>query len=318
MFEALKDLNARIDRPNVRVRRPKQSIFLCGGLISKQVNDKSVLSLRDYLYRVRQAEKRIGATIILAETAQQLYRDTSYHDLISFEEDIARIASIVLVISESPGSLAELGAFASEPIIRDALRIIISEEHNLAESFVRYGPIKRIENIDRGNIGIFPWRCHKYSGQVIKNSVKPHFNEIIKFVKEKISGVHMSMLHGGLPRETAIFFDILWLVSLLEAPPPEPLYEAVRLIHPDASDAYIRNCLYTLRVCKWIDTFSYSNRDYFYLPVNHDPYEYAFKPGSRVRDVSARKLQIATEFRTAVAIGKPVLKRLQEKRRGDL
>lgn len=316
MFDALRDLNVRIDRDSLRVRRPSHSVFLCGGLISKRLDEKAVLSVRDYLYRTRQAGKRLGATVVLAETAQQLYRDTSYSDLISFEEDIARIVSIVLVISESPGSLAELGAFASEPVIRDTLRIIISEDHNSAESFVRYGPIKRIENIDRSHIGIFPWKTHKSNGFIVKASVTPHFKEIVKFIKDKIGDIPSSLAYATLSKEKARFFDILWLISLLEPAPPERLYEAVRLIHPDMNDGHIRNCLYTLRVCRWIETFSYSGRDYFYLPENNDPFDYAFLTGQRPRDVAVQKLTIVTEFHSAVAIGKAVLKRLQDKRKG--
>ena len=316
MFDALRDLNMRIDRASLRVRRPSHSVFLCGGLISKQPDNKAVLSIRDYLYRIRQAEKRLGATIVLAETAQQLYRDTSYSDLISFEEDIARIASIVLVISESPGSLAELGAFASEPVIRDTLRIIISEDHSKAESFVRFGPIRRIENINRSHIGIFPWKTHKSNGLVVKASVTPHFKEIVSFIKDRIEEIPSSLSYCTLPVEKARFFDILWLIGLLEPAPPERLYDAVRLVHPDMTDPYIRNCLYTLRACHWIDTFSYSGRDYFFLPENRDAFDYAFLPGRRPRDVAVHKLSIVTEFHQTVSISKAVLKRLQDKRKG--
>lgn len=316
MFDALRDLRARIDVNNLRVNRPKHTVFLCGGLISKAPGDKAILSVRDFLFRTRQIEKRLGATVVLAESAQQIYRDTNYNDLISFEEDIARIASIVLVISESPGSLAELGAFASEPVIRDALRIIISEEHSLAESFVRYGPIKRIENIDREHIGIFPWRIHKSNGQIVKGSLSPHSKEIMNFIQNKILATPMSLSYAGMSVEKAIFYDILWIISVLDVCPPDPLYEAVRILHPALLDAQIRNCLYALRACRWIDTFSYSGRDYFYLPDNRDPYEYAFIAGRRVRDVPAKKLEVVTEFRKAANITKAVQRRLQEKRRG--
>jgi hypothetical protein len=93
----------------VRVFRPSKFMFLCGGYIS---NDKEAKAknLRDYLFRVRQIADKYN--IVLAEKATQLFRDSEYDDLISFEEDIARIAAVVLVIAESPGSLAELGAFA--------------------------------------------------------------------------------------------------------------------------------------------------------------------------------------------------------------
>jgi len=262
---------------------------------------------------VRQAEKAIKAKVVLAEAAQQLYRDTSYSDLISFEEDIAKIASIVLVISESPGSLAELGSFSSEVAIRSTVRIIISEDHNVAESFVRYGPIKRIENISRSHIGIFPWRVHKSTGMVIKASISPHYREITNFIKSHVDAVPDTFTYSLVP-EKAVFFDIIWVLSLLEAVPPEPLYEAVRIVHPALTDGRIKDYLYTLRVCKWIDVFSYSGRDYYFLPRNSDPFEYAFLPGQRVRDVSATKLEITADFQSQAVIGKAVIRRLFDKR----
>jgi hypothetical protein len=139
---------------------------------------------------------------------------------------------------------------------------------------------------------------------------------MVQFIRQKIEAIPLSFSYNVIAPEKAAFFDILWLISLLEVPPPEPLYEAVRIIHPDMTDGDIRNCLYTLRVCRWIDTFSYAGRDFYYLPHNHDPYEYSFLPGLRVRDVAAKRLEIVTEFRRDVVIGKAIIRRLQEKRAG--
>ena len=314
LLGALTDLNDRIDRNALRVRRPKHTVFLCGGVISEDTNQKSVLSIRDYLVRHRNIGKNVSADIVLAETAQQLYRDTNYPDLISFEEDVASIASIVLVISESPGSLAELGAFASEPIIREALRLIVSEKHNDDESFVRYGPVRRIENIDRERIGIFPWRNHKKNNFVVKRSIAPHYREVIRFINDKIEQIPDSHLYRTLGEER-LFYDILWVISLFEAAPPDPLYQAVKVLHPHLHDDDIRKRLYILRTCRWIRSFSYAGRDFSYLQKNIDPYEYAFLPDRRVRDVAATRLAIATEFKDGAQLTPAILKRLAEKRR---
>jgi hypothetical protein len=111
----------------VRVFRPSKFMFLCGGYIASDENAKAK-NLRDYLFRVRQIANRYN--IVLAEKATQLFRDSEYDDLISFEEDVARIAAVVLVIAESPGSLAELGAFTANDTIKNELwiREIILEE----------------------------------------------------------------------------------------------------------------------------------------------------------------------------------------------
>lgn len=102
-------------------------------------------SLRDYLCRVRKIEKHLPGSIVLAEEAVSLYRDTTYTDLITFEEDIARLSSLVLVIAESAGSLAELGAFSTNETIRQSLRVILQTSYENSESFVRYGPVRRVE-----------------------------------------------------------------------------------------------------------------------------------------------------------------------------
>lgn len=140
MPDALELLVGDIDFERLRIVRPSRFSFVCGGRIDVN-NGARPLSVRDYLIRLRSLEKSLRHPIVLAESAQQLYRETSYSDLITFEEDIAKIASVVLVVSESAGALAELGAFASTAPIREALRVIISEDHEQEESFVRFGPI---------------------------------------------------------------------------------------------------------------------------------------------------------------------------------
>lgn len=89
----------------LRVRRPSRFIFFCGG--STAVPG----SLRHYLLDERGIRSRLKASVILAEEANQLYRDSDYSDLISFEEDIAQVSALVLLIAESAGSLAGIGCF---------------------------------------------------------------------------------------------------------------------------------------------------------------------------------------------------------------
>ena len=310
MLDAFENFEARIDREELRVARPSQLVFLCGGLIDSVDDNKKSCSLRDYIIRLKKGARRINAKIVLAETAQQLYRDTNYDDLISFEEDIAHLSSLVLVISESPGSLAELGAFASEEGIRESLRVIISEEHSSAESFVRYGPVRRIENIDRERVGVFPWRTNSKNG-IIKASIDRHFTEMVRWINEHIDAIPETHYYRTIP-ESQIFYDIVWSLSIMEAAPPEPLYEAVRKIHPGLIDSKIKDYLYVLKTCRWVGQFSYSGRDYYYLPENRDPFEYAFQAGERPRDIPAFKVVIAREFHRDARVSRAVMRRLQE------
>ncbi|NRD88515.1 hypothetical protein C8024_02110 [Sphingopyxis sp. BSNA05] len=236
---------------------------------------------------------KIGARIVLAEAAQQLYRDTNYNDLITFEEDIARIASIVLVISESAGSLAELGSFSSEKQIKEVLRVLISEEHEQKESFVRFGPIERVMKPNRRDrVGVFPWRTHN-AGHIVKSSVNGHFSEIAAFIARSVAASSSSFGYSNLNGSES-FYDLLWLISICKAIPPEPLNEAIRIVNPGLSDNDIRDKLFCLRLAGWIGKVSYSNKDYYFQLRGQSPYEYAFLPEKRIRDMDGTLLDISS------------------------
>jgi hypothetical protein len=107
---------------------------------------------------------------------------TKYRDLISFEEDIARIASVVLVIPESPGSLAELGAFATNDVIRRALRVIMRTRHENDESFIRLGPIELIRTRQGRNfVGIYPWQVDSLN-RIVLRTISPHYKSVVDFI----------------------------------------------------------------------------------------------------------------------------------------
>lgn len=152
-------------------------------------NPSAASSLRHYLVNERKIARRVRADIILAEKANQLYRDSGYGDLITFEEDIARIAALILVIAESAGSLAELGAFASTDAIRRSLAILIRTNHYDAESFVRYGPVEKARREDSDRIGVYPWRTSK-NDLLIKSTAKPHVRSISNFLNNLIDKTH--------------------------------------------------------------------------------------------------------------------------------
>jgi hypothetical protein len=279
----------------VRVRRPSKFLFLCGGNISPN-EDARAQNLRDYLYRVRRLSRRFN--IVLAERATQLYRDSHYGDLISFEEDIARIASVVLVIAESPGSLAELGAFTANDTIQKSLRVVIQQHYDVAESFVRYGPVERIKKAKRGNLAVYPWRIHA-NGTLNIKSTEPHYRPIVSFVSDHFEAVPNSTTYGKLG-EAQLFYIVYWIVYLCLAVSIPTLNDYVRLIVPNASNEVIRNKLYCMKLAGWIDVISYAAGDYVWACNDEDPFEYELKIGVIDRTSSMRrKLAVQVALRKA-------------------
>ncbi len=287
----LKRLFDDLDQSALRVRRPSRFIFFCGG--ANHVDPKAAASLRHYLLNERRIERRLHAGIILAEQANQLYRDTNYNDLISFEEDIARIAAMVLVIAESAGSLAELGAFAATDSIRTRLSVLLQTEFDSGESFVRYGPIRKIRNDDPTRVGVFPWRT-KRDGTIIKRSAAPHYKTVAKFINKNLKRVPAE---ERFDRAASIqsFILILWVLHLSQALSFTELTEVVnQLIPMDQHD--VKNKLYCMKLVGWVNEYPYDNKVHWYAVSRDDPFSrYRFLTGGAF-DTARRKLEVVNEL----------------------
>jgi hypothetical protein len=277
LIDALRSLYEDQDHTTLRFRRPSKFIFLCGGVITHSTYPEN---LRDYLYRTKNFANKLNADIVLAETARDLYRATQYKDLISFEEDIARIASLVLVIPESPGSLAELGAFAANDIIRRALRVIMQQRFENDESFIRFGPIELlIKRHGRDFVGFYPWRVD--ATRRIR-AISQHFKAVVEFINDHLDRIPASTAYQIAGLE--VFYIIYWVTNILMAVSSSVLRDCVLSLLPDAHADDIVNKLYCLVIAGWLKKIGYSHKDYYYATVDMDPFDYSYKPGVRVRD----------------------------------
>ncbi|WP_428685368.1 retron St85 family effector protein [Reyranella sp.] len=149
-----------MNRDGFRVHAPTTVVFLCGGFID--ASSPVPVTLRDAFSRTIRASA-LKYKVILAEEAQPLTADAGYKDLFSFESDIAQIVGLILLFAESPGSLAELGAFAALHTVAPSLLAVLDDFYYSASSFIRNGPVRFLENeygeewilvLDRAELGI--------------------------------------------------------------------------------------------------------------------------------------------------------------------
>jgi len=81
----------------------------------------------------------------LAEEAATWYRSTEHFaNLVDFEEQIAALSTLILLIVESPGSMTELGAFSFVEVLRNKLYVVLEESYQDDHSFIVLGPIERL------------------------------------------------------------------------------------------------------------------------------------------------------------------------------
>ena len=310
MIKALRALYDDQDQTKLRFTRPSKFVFLCGGVISQNTPPNT---LRDYLYRTKRLANHLNADVVLAEEARDLYRATKYSDLITFEEDIARVASLVIVIPESPGSLAELGAFATNEIIWQALCVIVQERFAYDESFIRLGPIEHIiQHQGRDFVGVYPWRID--NSRILSRSMSPHYGELVDFINVHLDRLPASTLFHRVP-ELQVFYLIYWITNMLVAVSSSVLKDCVSFLLPDARPDDISNKIYSLMIAGWLKKYSYSRKDYYYATVDSDPFNYSYKAGIWERDSLRRKSDIRARMKAIEQVPPYVLSKAAGDRR---
>jgi hypothetical protein len=118
-----------------RFRRISPVIFICGGLNSAP-RDK----LRAYL-----KQQKPNLQIFYAERVWELISSNPGLGALKMESDLAALSDLILIIVESPGTFAELGAFSHVETLRKKMLPIVDREHRGANSFINTGPIRWID-----------------------------------------------------------------------------------------------------------------------------------------------------------------------------
>lgn len=124
----------------------KKTIFLCG----KDINDKS--SIR---YKIAQVITKSfwysgSYDLIYPEDIfDELLYNSHSTDLLSLENLLADSVDAVVVIPESAGSFAELGAFANNDKLREKMICVIDEKYKRDKSFINQGPVRLVKSVNK-------------------------------------------------------------------------------------------------------------------------------------------------------------------------
>jgi len=123
----------RVPRYRFRILQPV--VFLCGGKNSVSRNN-----VRDYF---RKHRPNLGVFY-----AERVWENIILHgprDALQMEEELALLADLILIIVDSPGAFAELGAFSLSRPLRKKLLPIIDQQFVAEQSFIATGPIRWID-----------------------------------------------------------------------------------------------------------------------------------------------------------------------------
>src|SRR5947209_972804 len=76
---------------------------------------------------------------------------------LNLESDLAGLSAVIMLFVESAGSFAELGAFTQTEVLQDKLVAILEYSHYNDRSFIRDGPVARLEKNNDESVFFYPW-----------------------------------------------------------------------------------------------------------------------------------------------------------------
>jgi hypothetical protein len=181
----LPDFLEQVDRAApIFVDAPTDFIFLCGGKTAKA--PRRIASLRDAFLRIPANPALTKRSVRLAEEVNTFHMDRqAYEDLLDFELDFAQICGLVVLFSESEGSIAELGSFSMIDEIASKLLILVRDYYLKDDSFIKLGPLQQLKNkygehsvytINDDEINISKKTIHTVNLQVLSDRITPAIN----------------------------------------------------------------------------------------------------------------------------------------------
>ncbi|RXF77677.1 hypothetical protein EKK70_05505 [Desulfovibrio sp. DS-1] len=134
-------LSLSIDTGRLRIQAmPKPDIFLCGGT-------EDFSARRIFMDKAKVREPDFFSRLVLAEDViSSWFRHDNYDNLLDLEEDLAGLATGIVIFLESAGAIAELGAFVQTKPLAHKTIAVVDPSHN-KESFIKLGPLDKLNTL---------------------------------------------------------------------------------------------------------------------------------------------------------------------------
>lgn len=170
MSTPLEAFGSQIDLNASKVLNFPSVIFLCGGPI--ETGSGIQHSLRGIFYeRLKLGHPNLFQRVVLAEDANRWSRAAEHYDqLLALENDLAYLSAVIMLFVESPGSIAELGAFSNVLPLRKKLVAILEHSYQDEESFIQDGPVASLKKYDSDSVMFYPWlgRCNEHGNRPLE------------------------------------------------------------------------------------------------------------------------------------------------------
>lgn len=129
------DLAKKLRAKEYRFHKVNPVVFLCGGADSHS-RDR----LASYIRKTFP-----DLLVFYADDVWSAIGAAPGRNALEMEAQLAELADVVVIVVESPGTFAELGAFSLSDPLRKKLMPIVDRRYEFAHSFINTGPLRWIE-----------------------------------------------------------------------------------------------------------------------------------------------------------------------------
>jgi len=167
-----------------KVQNKPNLIFLCGGVIARTGELKSA---RDFFNRHLQRHKpALAQRVKLAEEVNAWFqKDDAFPDLLELEDYLAHLADVTVLFVESPGSIAELGAFSTSSVLRPRTLAVLNNSYGSGQSFITDGPVRKIKNENADLVHYYTWDPNDLNSAATKKEFKELTKELSDFLEAR-------------------------------------------------------------------------------------------------------------------------------------
>ena len=283
MLDPRADFVGRIQTSATRIRPFGGFFFLCGGPHDARLNPPG--SVRSLLWREISSGRHsdLSERMKLAEEIQDWFRDGKYRDLVTFEEHLASLASVILLVVESAGSIAELGAFSASNSITEKLIAVVPEHHFDDDSYIRLGPINRIEFSAGRPTLVLDWHDVDVLGRHSPNVLKlePMLGEILEAVRSLLAAPRGEKnFKWDVPCHVMIL--ICELCDLFGALIEREIKSYVSTVAPEIEASTVEQYLFLLTSCGLLGLKASSGGRYYHAPGWKSHVIFGFEEGPRI------------------------------------
>lgn len=251
---------SEFDLANFSIFRPTNFVFLCGG---KRDENDHLTSIRSFfLKELNDGPELLNASVLLAEDVNVFYPDSKFDNLIEFEKIVASASISTTIFLESPGSIAELGAFSEIPELEKRLLIFVDAKfHDGEPSFISDGPLRAIRNNSEDFVQTIDVLDEHF--ELVERKLKQHSTIFFDKINAHIKAAKNSSKFNPKSHVHLIVLA-LFVCETMGASTSREIAVAFERMGQQVEESQLRRLLYVAKSIEWVSVHRRGSSRYYF------------------------------------------------------